>query len=109
MAKELRIYVVEVKLGLLRSQKWRLQPNPLNSGQQETNKSSVKSSVQKSGILTKDSHLEIIDLFQQSVYMSILTSFSKIHCQEETIYALISIQRHSDCVMCKQYLSRSVK
>lgn len=71
--------------------------------------SSVKSSVQKSGILTKDSHLEIIDPFQQSVYMSILTSFSKIYCQEETIYALISIQWPSDCVMCKQYLSYIVK
>lgn len=38
--------------------------------------------------LTKDSQLEIIDPFQQSAYMSIPTSLSKIHCQEETIYML---------------------
>lgn len=51
--------------------------------------------------LIKDSQLEIINPFQQSVYMSIPTSFSKIHCQEETTYALISIRWHSDCVMWK--------
>ena len=51
--------------------------------------------------LIKDNQLEIIYPFQQSVCMSIPTSFSKIHFQEGTTYALISIQCHSNCVKWK--------